>query len=115
MYRAMIFAALTTAVSACVGAEARASDLDAQARGVCVRIGLDVNEAPFMYCVMSLRESAAGSAEATRIEQARQECSNAGLRSGTPAFANCVLDRTPNIPATSGPVNNSYNQNPLGG
>ncbi len=59
MSRVVTLAALIVAVSACAGVAARASDLDTRARSACAGMGLDVSEAPFAYCVISLRQSAA--------------------------------------------------------
>jgi hypothetical protein len=123
MSRAIALAALVLAVSvgATIEAKAQANDLDAQARAACARMGLNVSEAPFAYCVIGLRQSAGQSAAAMRVQQVRQACYSGGLRPGTPAFSDCVIRRAPNAVPTGGYYNSDpypsgwYSPSPLGG
>jgi hypothetical protein len=79
-----------------VGVGAKAADLSdphiAAARSACAQMGLNTSEAPFVFCVRSLVDSAAAVDQASRVQEGRQQCFARGLRSGTAAFANCVLD-----------------------
>jgi hypothetical protein len=105
MSRAIMVAALALTAAICSGCSQAQTTTGAahlaQARKACASIGLNTSEAPFVYCVMSLRQTAALKDAALQVEQGREACFKAGLKPGTPAFANCVLDHQPNAAAAS--------------
>ncbi|MGB6491942.1 MAG: hypothetical protein WBF10_10900 [Methylovirgula sp.] len=72
-------------------AMAQGAPYDQRVANGCAGMGLNPSEAPFVFCEMSLRDSAASVERARTIGLARRECR--GYHVGTAAFANGVLDR----------------------
>jgi hypothetical protein len=95
MNRIIPIATLALAIGACSAAGASPADAGraAQAGSACAGMGLSRADIQFDDCVTSLSQTLAAASAAANVQQARGSCSQAGLQPGTPAFANCVLDR----------------------
>lgn len=60
----------------------------AQAENACASMGLNPSEAPFTYCVMSLREAAARPSD--QMTSVRRACRGLGLDPRSQQYATCV-------------------------
>jgi hypothetical protein len=99
MLRWIFFYAVAVGISVSSGATAQTAPrfYAKQIANACEGLGLDPSEAPYAFCAMSLQDAAAGVEQAHNIGVARRVCARKGYRVGTPAFANCVLDREDEI------------------
>jgi hypothetical protein len=106
MSRTMLLLAAASVVAVCAGAQAQGltGPHAADARRACATMGLNTSEAPFIYCVISLNESAAQMDQAALTQGDRNACFARGMKSGTPAFANCVLDREDTVYRDDNPL-----------
>ncbi len=97
MGRILPIATLALGIAACSSAGAGPSGIDAgqraQVQGACGRLGLSAAQTQFDDCVITLSRSLASLNQAATIRQSRAQCSQSGLESGSPAFAECVLNR----------------------
>ncbi len=59
-----------------------------QAEKACASMGLNPSEAPFTYCVMSLRQAAAQ--PAGQMTSIRRACAGMGLAPGSQQYVSCV-------------------------
>lgn len=74
-------------------AQAAANPYAARIARACESMGLNPSEAPYAFCEMSLEDSSAAITSAQADAVARRACARSGLRIGSAALANCVLDR----------------------
>jgi hypothetical protein len=99
MLRWIFISTLAAGLSVASGAMAQTASTSygRQIANACEGLGLDPSEAPYAFCAMSLQDAAAGAEQPHDIGVARRVCARNGYRVGTPAFADCVLDREDEI------------------
>lgn len=99
MIRRMFFSAIALPfLSACAAYQGSPSEFAPQQpaalEATCTKVmGLTKGEAEFSGCVSSLSATIAGQLQAKATNNAYRDCVKMGLKSETPEFSRCVLDR----------------------